>query len=459
MKPRCDTEREVQRLHDKLKDPSYKQINWMVGQDKERILEDYKKSGRKVDNWSYYSIATTCRNWQVVRYYLLNSTCSRNGYAFGSLTEISQRWMRFEDGQLQLHIFEKPKVMNWQWHCQPYALDSDLTLKGWNTSTNRNGRTQFYMDDTECVPDRRISRDFRERGLANIVGRMDEIDLYSRRKSGVLMQAVEKYKPISRRDCKKLTERTYVPVRGETLCKMGLTQCGVRYISSPYMRRNIDRWWKSLLVAKRHGFDFSKLHDISEWFDYMEQLYVLGYDTHSPKYLCPADFNAEHARLTRKHNAILERERAERRRVQQLEDERRAEERAKRDREIIATYAGRMGVLLGLVITNSKFDIRPLQSVDEFKEEGDAMHHCVFSNRYYAKDYCLIMSARDKDGNRVETIEVNLQEFRINQSRGVNNQATEFHNDIVTLVESYMPTIKRLTSQRNKLAKKMALSA
>lgn len=459
MKPRSEEERLVQKLHDNLGDPSVRQINWMVGQDKERILEDYKKSGRKVTHYDYYSIATTCDNWQVVRYYIIHSECSRNGYTFGSLTECSQRWMRIFGDGLHLHIFERPKSMCWYSKSQPYNLDAELSLKGWDCTYNRGGRTFFSMADEECVPDRRIAPSMKD--YACFIGRMDEIDLYTNYggQSHLLELQREHFAPISRKGCKKMTQKTYIPVRGETLCKIGLAYCGIRYTSSPWMRRNIDRWWKSLLVANRHGFNWKQLRDIADWFDYCETLQYLGLDTHSPKYLAPSDWRKAHDDVMHKASVIRQRRLEERERQAQLERERRAEEQAKKDKEIAATYAGRMGALLTLCIAGKGITITPLQSVDEFMEEGKAMHHCVFSNRYYTKDYALIMSARDENGNRLETIEVNTDEFRIIQSRAVNNGTSDRHDDIIALVNSKMSLIKQLDKERKAASKRMALSA
>lgn len=457
MKPRSEEERLVQGLHETLPSPTVKQFNWMIGQSKERVLADYAKSGRKVVNYDYYSVVTSCRNWQVVRYYIVHTECSRNGYTFGSITECSQRWMRpFGDG-IRLHIFEKPKSMSWYCNAQPYNLDAELSLKEWGIR-NRCGRTMFYTDDAQCVPDRRIAPSMRP--YAQFVGRMDEINLIAYSKEGTLGKVACKFKPtINRKDCLKMTERSYIPVRGETLCKMGLTDCGLRYTSSPWMRRNIDRWWKSLLVANRHGFDWKQVGDMADWFDYCDNLSYLGMDTHSPKYLVPADFKKAHDTMAHKAGVLYERRAEERRLREEMERERRAEEQAKHDKEMADTYAGRMGALLGLVIIGKGITIKPLQSIEEFKAEGDAMHHCVFSNRYYAKDYALIMSARDEQGNRLETIEVSTDSFTIIQSRAVSNGTSDRHDDIVGLVNSKMSLIKRLDKERKSRNNKVALSA
>ena len=45
----------------------------------------------------------------------------------------------------------------------------------------------------------------------------------------------------------------------------------------------------------------------------------------------------------------------------------------------------------------------PLESVTQFYQESAAMHHCVFSNGYYRRPDCLILSAKDANGKRLET--------------------------------------------------------
>lgn len=74
---------------------------------------------------------------------------------------------------------------------------------------------------------------------------------------------------------------------------------------------------------------------------------------------------------------------------------------------------------------------------------GRAMRHCVFVNEYYKKDNSLILSAKDKDGNRLETIEVNTKTFQVIQSRGVCNQNTPHHNEIINLVNNNMYRIRQ----------------
>lgn len=105
-------------------------------------------------------------------------------------------------------------------------------------------------------------------------------------------------------------------------------------------------------------------------------------------------------------------------------------------------YALKKANFLDLNITDGFIFISVLQNVEDFYEEGKAMHHCVYSNEYYNRDNSLILSARI-DGKRVETIEVNLENLSIIQSRGACNQDTEYHDRIVSLVNKNMKLIRK----------------
>jgi hypothetical protein len=96
-----------------------------------------------------------------------------------------------------------------------------------------------------------------------------------------------------------------------------------------------------------------------------------------------------------------------------------------------------------------------LQSIDEFKEEGDELKHCVYTNEYYLKEQSLILSAK-VDGKRVETIELKLPELKIEQSRGINNKSTEHHDQIIKLVEKNLKQIRKIVIQNRPRGKEKA---
>lgn len=70
------------------------------------------------------------------------------------------------------------------------------------------------------------------------------------------------------------------------------------------------------------------------------------------------------------------------------------------------------------------------------------MHHCVYRMKYYKKPESLILSARDKEGKRLETVEVSLKTFKVVQSRGLQNNSTRAHDEIISLVEKNMNLIR-----------------
>ena len=119
------------------------------------------------------------------------------------------------------------------------------------------------------------------------------------------------------------------------------------------------------------------------------------------------------------------------------------EERIKRMKKEERKYRKFVSKFIGICIVGNGITVKPLTSIKAFKEEGDAMHHCVFSNEYYNDKNALIMSARDEDGNRIETIEINLTTMQIEQSRGKFNQNTERHDEIINLVNRNMNMIKK----------------
>lgn len=66
-------------------------------------------------------------------------------------------------------------------------------------------------------------------------------------------------------------------------------------------------------------------------------------------------------------------------------------------------------------------------------------HHCVGS--YHSKNDSLILSACI-DGQKIETVELSLSQLRVIQSRGICNKNTEYHTQIINLVESNIAQIQ-----------------
>lgn len=95
----------------------------------------------------------------------------------------------------------------------------------------------------------------------------------------------------------------------------------------------------------------------------------------------------------------------------------------------------------GISFTDGTIQVHVLESVQEHLDEGVAMHHCVFDNAYYLKENSLILSATI-EGRRIKTIEVNLDTLKVVQSRGVCIKNTEYHDQIVSLVNANRKLIR-----------------
>lgn len=187
------------------------------------------------------------------------------------------------------------------------------------------------------------------------------------------------------------------------------------------------------------------VEDGSLYADYVELLFFFNLDTRNAKYACPDDLRGEHDRLLRKKR--------------KREARRKLEEKMKMARAHDERYRERVRAFLGLSFVSGDIRVEPLKSVGEFMAEGVAMHHCVYDMGYYdgaRHPDSLILSARGKGGERLETIEVNTKSWKIMQSRGVCNQNSPRHDDIVRLVADSMPSLRRAayTAKKEKITQK-----
>ena len=69
--------------------------------------------------------------------------------------------------------------------------------------------------------------------------------------------------------------------------------------------------------------------------------------------------------------------------------ERRQEERRKA-LEQEASFVKAKGRFFGVEFSDGEIRIKVLDSVEAIRQEGEAMHHCVFTNEYYLKADSLI---------------------------------------------------------------------
>ena len=338
---------------------------------------------RKLQQKHYFTTLTACGEYQVLRIFLLVAEMEKGSKAEYYALEIGQYWWNAQ-GRKALVAIQRilGHYVDTFSFCAPMAIRND-------------NEAYRYAAYSPTYPKFKASDTLRRNGFKD-----DFHDI----PPTTLISAL-------------LTDS-----RAETLLKAGRTD-HLRYFLGN--KRTFEKLWKSYKIAVRNGYEIA---DISLWSDYVDTLRRLGKDIHNPKYLCPADLKAEHDRRHEELLRLREREEIEQKQKKAMEDE-------KRFKELKSKF-------FGIHFTDGTIQVHVLESVQEHLEEGVSMHHCVFSNEYYLKEDSLILSATI-EGKRIETIEVSLKSLEVVQSRGVCNKNTEYHEQIVNLVNANRGLISR----------------
>ena len=339
--------------------------------------------GRKLKQKQYFTVLTTCGTYQVLRMFLIVVGMEKGYKAKYETIEIGQYWW---NGQGRKVVIAVQRILGH--YVDTFSFYSPMAVRNDNEAYR-------YVACAPIYPKFKVTDTLRRNGFKD--------DFH-------------KIAPIA------LIPALLTDSRVETLIKAGRID-HLRYFLNN--TRAFEAYWQSYKIAVRNGYE---IKDISLWCDYVDMLRRLGKDVHSPKYLCAKDLKAEHDRIEDKICRQREKEEIERKWQKAIEDE-------KRFRELKSKF-------FGIVFTDGTIQVRVLESVQEHLEEGAAMHHCVFSNRYYLREDSLILSATI-EGRRIETIEVSLQTLKVLQSRGACNKNTEYHEQIVNLVNANSKLIRQ----------------
>lgn len=204
-----------------------------------------------------------------------------------------------------------------------------------------------------------------------------------------------------------------------------------------------NTYWDSIKIVIRNKY---KIKDAGIWYDYLDLLRYFKKDLHNAVYVCPKNLKAEHDKLMKKKREII--------RLQEIERERqKIAIRQKNLEKAIVEYVNRNQKFFDLEFTKDNISISILKSIDEFKEEGDELKHCVYTNEYYLKEKSLILSAK-VNGKRTETIELKLPGLNIEQSRGMHNNTSEYHDEILQLVNKNLGKIRKIANKDSKRSNK-----
>lgn len=343
---------------------------------------------RKVQHQVYYTTLSTLKGYQLQRTYLVTKKSIKGQPAEVEFMEVLQHWVT-DQGKMVIRALNKA--------CCGYCRDIWLP----DTMSIKKPSNSYYGESYDWY------------GI--LYPRYRAISTALR--NG--FRLVDKVNPIY------LVQMVLTRPHAETLIKAGQDNL----IQDMYRGRAISKYWPQIKLCLRNKYHVA---DVSMWIDLIDALKELGDDIHNPRFICPENLRKLHDNKV----AQLKRKRA-----------REAKEKAKS--RILAAekdYYKMRHKYFGIIIKGNGLTIAPLESVQEIYDEGEAMHHCVYENSYYTKKESLIMSARDLDGNRLETIEFNLKTKKVMQSRGVCNKHTEYHDQIIKTIKNNIHLITNRTN-------------
>lgn len=350
----------------------------------------------------HFTIITTFRGHQVARTWEV-SRCNygNDHFARYDADEIYQVWLSADGVETitgrQCH--RSPFCLTWDYH-KPYDIRQH----------NASATGAYAMDDVYDISNNTLYPEVRVTPLI--------------KRNGWTRKLLRYQGAISMIDAMRwlLTVPT-----AEMLVKTGQLDLFLRMV------RRRDRtlpFLHAVRIANRHHYI---VPDAQLWIDMLTMAAELGRDTHNPQVVCPVHLGAAHDALLRPITRKREQERLKKERVAAMEWE--------------AKYRETKGKYFDLCFGTEDITITVIQSVADMEAEGKAMHHCVYNAGYYKRDDSLILSARDAEGNRLETIEVNLRTFAVEQSRAKCNQVSPRHKEILQLMRQNMGKIKELTNK------------
>jgi len=218
--------------------------------------------------------------------------------------------------------------------------------------------------------------------------------------------------------------------KAETLMKSNEIELLRHLCARPAYKSDIDKYWNTIKIAKRNGYDFK---DVTMWFDYIKMLERMGKDLNSPSLIAPQDLKTAHDEYVEKVN---------RQRVKEQKEANR--KKAEADQAKFEELKGRY---IGLTMTDGTIRLHTLDSVAEYYDEGTKQHICVGSSGYYLKEDTLVFTAT-MGGRTIATVEISLKDFSIIQCRAFANGVCEYAEQIAGIINANKKMIVERTESR-----------
>lgn len=353
-------------------------------------LTPMETRSRKMKGNEYYAIVAKCAEFQVIRIFMVYTAIRVGNRAEYEFCEVVQQWI---DTKGSITYMTKRRNM-----CSYYV---DQWLKESQLEIRDRNPYGAYDPNPVVYPYKSVTAEIKRNGFTG--------DFF-----GIAPNAF--FSAILRDN------------RAETLLRMGQ----IEIFREAVISGTSLKYWPSILICQRHGYI---IKDGRNWSDMMSLLERLGKDIRSPKYIMPTDIKAAHAHWRKKLHDRQNKERVER----ELSELREAKENEVKFREM-------KGKFFGVSVSENDITISVLESVKDHILEGKALCHCVGHCGYAMREKSLILTAV-VNGVKTETIEINLDRMEIVQCRGMQNQASPYHEKIVSLMNRNIHLIKeRMTA-------------
>lgn len=372
MKPRTKIEKEVAQLSSKLGN--------LGKQDTARLIKNTygKYAYDEMYNRCYAVVNQSFRGWQVLRYFRIDRSRNRKKEVNYTLWEVFQFWNKVGCKQV---LMARQRAMHY--YVDTFIYSSKLEIRE-NPIYSRS-YLHFSQVGYDYIYDKSLTGAFKYTDA--LVDKSQCYRWYRFISADKFAETILKFRPEIARHMMEnnLTDKCY---------------------------------FTAMRIAIRHNYE---IEHTCIYFDMVKAMHELGCDLSNPHFVCPDDMQHTHdwamAAVMKKRNDV-----AEIRRVKQDLSE---------NERYIATHKQ----YLGVIITDGTITCNVLQSVQDFYEEGKAMHHCVYANAYYKKRNSVIFSARIDD-KRVETVEYDINQGKVIQAYGACDKFTIHHQRIVDLINN-----------------------
>ncbi len=351
-------------------------------------IKDTKE--RVIRDKSYFNVITTLEGYQVVRMFLMMVEMRKGMKVKPAFLEIGSYWI---DCKGNTTVVGLQRTLGH--YIDSFAFGSPLEIRRDNEAFQR-------ISDEWVYPRIKVTDTIKRNGFKGSCHHIHPVTLF---------------------------QELLTNPKAETLMKSNEIEL-LRYLCyRPTNKADIEDYWNSIKIANRNDY---KVNNSQMWIDYIKMLERCGKDILSPKYICPSNLKEEHDRYMRKGHILEAKKKI-------AEDIRKAQERE-------ASFKEQKEKFFGIRINDGEIEVKVLESVEEYRQEAESQHICLFSAAYDQRESSLILSARI-DGRIIETIEVDLRTLRVVQSRGVCNQNTDYHDRIINLINANAHLIKeRITA-------------